>query len=161
MTNTNGDLLSIKSAIFQWEQQVQRGTNLINRFSDATLSEQLLPGKNTGNYIIGHLIAMHDGIPEFLGVGKRMYPELIAAYLLQPEGPSPFRSMEELRSLWTEVHERVALLILTLPEDEWLKRHEMMSDADFQENPLRNKLSVLLNRTNHFAYHLGQLRLFA
>ena len=33
------------------------------------------------------------------------------------------------------------------------------TDEDFAKEPARNKLSVLLNRTNHLAYHLGQLRL--
>jgi hypothetical protein len=34
-----------------------------------------------------------------------------------------------------------------------------MTDEDFAKNPARNKLSVLLNRTSHVAYHLGQMLL--
>jgi hypothetical protein len=43
--------------------------------------------------------------------------------------------------------------------DAWLSRHESMTDADFEKDPARNKLSVLLNRTNHLSFHFGQLRL--
>jgi len=50
-------------------------------------------------------------------------------------------------------------LIKELPEELWLARHNAMTDEDFEANPLRNRLSVLINRTNHFHYHLGQLRL--
>jgi hypothetical protein len=32
-----------------------------------------------------------------------------------------------------------------------------MTEEDFEKEPGRNKLSVLINRTNHMAYHLGQL----
>jgi hypothetical protein len=34
-----------------------------------------------------------------------------------------------------------------------------VSDADFGVNPLRNRLAVLLSRTEHIAYHLGQVAL--
>jgi hypothetical protein len=34
-----------------------------------------------------------------------------------------------------------------------------MTDEDFKANPLRNRLAVLLNRTNHLSYHLGQAAL--
>ena len=45
-----------------------------------------------------------------------------------------------------------------MPADKWFTRHESMTDADFEKDPARNKLSVLLNRTNHLAYHFGQIR---
>jgi hypothetical protein len=34
-----------------------------------------------------------------------------------------------------------------------------ISEQDFAKEPMRNKLNVLINRTNHLAYHYGQLRL--
>ena len=41
--------------------------------------------------------------------------------------------------------------------DDWFSRHTAMTDEDFEKEPGRNKLSVVINRTNHMAYHLGQL----
>jgi len=35
-----------------------------------------------------------------------------------------------------------------------------MTDEDLAKDPGRNKLSVLINRTNHMAYHIGQLVLY-
>jgi hypothetical protein len=40
-----------------------------------------------------------------------------------------------------------------------MDRHTAVSEADFALNPSRNKLSILISRTNHQSYHLGQLNL--
>ena len=42
---------------------------------------------------------------------------------------------------------------------DWAQKHRAMSDADFATNPRRNRLAVLLSRTGHVAYHLGQCAL--
>jgi hypothetical protein len=42
---------------------------------------------------------------------------------------------------------------------DWLDRHMSISAEDFKREPMRNKLNVLINRTNHESYHLGQLML--
>ncbi len=39
---------------------------------------------------------------------------------------------------------------------EWLQRHAAVSGEDFAKDPLRNRFSILLSRTNHLSYHLGQ-----
>jgi hypothetical protein len=41
--------------------------------------------------------------------------------------------------------------------DDWFRAHSAMTEEDLAADPGRNKLSVLINRTNHVAYHLGQL----
>jgi hypothetical protein len=43
--------------------------------------------------------------------------------------------------------------------DGWLSRHTAVSSDDFVKEPHRNKLNVVVNRTGHMAYHIGQLRL--
>jgi len=48
-----------------------------------------------------------------------------------------------------------------LSTDEWLQRHRVMSEEDYAKDPARNRLAVLLNRTNHTSYHLGQALLAA
>jgi hypothetical protein len=42
---------------------------------------------------------------------------------------------------------------------DWLKKHAAVSEEDFLKEPLRNRLAILLSRTNHLAYHLGQTAL--
>ena len=147
-------------AINQWEQVSRRATQLVNQLSNDALDRPVAPGKNTGRYIVGHLIAIHDAMPPILGLGESKYPELVEPYVKQADGyVNNFRTVPELRQLWDETHARISKLINSLPEDDWLLRHTTMTDDEFKANPLRNRLSVLLNRTNHFSYHAGQLRL--
>jgi hypothetical protein len=43
--------------------------------------------------------------------------------------------------------------------DEWLHQHRAMSEEDYAKDPTRNRLAVLLSRTNPLSYHLGQVTL--
>lgn len=152
--------IAIQIAIKQWEIVTNHATKLLGQMSDEALAGQIAPNKNTGSYIMGHLIALHDAIPQFLGIGQTEYPELADIYLKQSEGKSEHpKTVQELRQMWLNTHERVTVLIKELPDHLWLTRHTAMTDEDFEANPLRNKLSILINRTNHFSYHVGQLRL--
>jgi hypothetical protein len=42
------------------------------------------------------------------------------------------------------------------PQD-WFQKHTAVSDEDFAKEPHRNKMNVLISRTIHQAYHVGQL----
>jgi len=42
---------------------------------------------------------------------------------------------------------------------DWMGRHMSVSEEDFAKEPQRNKFNVLIGRTNHQSYHLGQLNL--
>jgi len=46
-----------------------------------------------------------------------------------------------------------------MTSEDWLSRHTSVSEEDFAADPLRNKLNVLIGRTNHESYHLGQANL--
>jgi len=39
---------------------------------------------------------------------------------------------------------------------DWRQRHTAVSEEDFAKDPSRNRFAVLLSRTNHLSYHLGQ-----
>jgi hypothetical protein len=47
----------------------------------------------------------------------------------------------------------------SLSAADWLKKHGAVSEEDFLKEPLRNRLAILLSRTNHLTYHLGQTAL--
>jgi hypothetical protein len=36
---------------------------------------------------------------------------------------------------------------------DWFSRHMLVSPEDFAKEPHRNKLNVIINRTNHMANH--------
>lgn len=150
----------INLALASWDIQVSRLKKILETLSDEQLTGSISPGRNSGWYILGHLIAVNDAMSEILGTGKRACPELHSPFIQNPESAALDRpSVSTLRQYFTLVHERLKRELATLNEDSWLTRHEAMTDEDFVKNPGRNKFSVLLNRTNHLSYHLGQLRL--
>ena len=67
--------------------------------------------------------------------------------------------MAELRKYWDEVNGKLLSQFAALSGNEWLQRHRSMSDEDYAKDPTRNRLAVLLSRTNHLSYHLGQITL--
>jgi len=43
-----------------------------------------------------------------------------------------------------------------MSESDWVQRHSAVSEEDFAKDPSRNRFAILLSRTNHLSYHLGQ-----
>ncbi len=152
--------LYVQMGITQWKLQTGRATALIDKLSDEQLSKEIAPGKNRGSYIIGHLIAVHDAMNTILGTGERQFARLDDTYLKNPDrlGEEEI-SLPLLRQYWQQVHQQLASAFGNLVPEEWFKRHNAMTEEDFTNDPGRNKLSVLLNRAGHLAYHLGQLQL--
>jgi hypothetical protein len=126
--------------------------------SDEDLKKEISPGKNTGIYVLGHLTAVHDAILPLLGLGDKLYPELQNPYIITPDKSGlPLHSGRELKKYWAVVNKHLLEKFQTLTSMEWLTRHNSISAEDFTKEPHRNKLNVLISRTNHLAYHLGQL----
>jgi hypothetical protein len=149
-----------KIALNAWQTQVDRSTQFIYSLTDEELMKDIAPGKNRGVYLVGHLAAVHDALPEILGLGKRAYPDLQPVFLQAADKTiQQLPSVSELKQIWTNVHERLKNEFAKMPADVWFSRHESMTDADFDKDPARNKMSVLITRTAHLAYHFGQLRL--
>ena len=150
--------VSTKVALNAWQTNVDRSTKLINGLTDDQLLKEIAPGKNRGVYLIGHLAAIHDVLPEILGLGKRANPGLQPVFIEAPDKTiDKILSVSELRQIWTSVHERLKNDFAKMTPEAWFRRHESMTDADFEKEPTRNKLAVLVNRTNHLSYHYGQL----
>ena len=147
-------------SIHAWDVQVARTAKILDQLPNEALLREIAPGKNSGIYVLGHLIAVNDAISTILGNGKAAYPELYATFVQNPYNAGLDKpAADELRLYWKQVHERLNAEFLNMDEDSWLARHNSMTDEDFAKDPSRNKLSVLLGRTSHLAYHLGQLRL--
>ncbi|RWY46003.1 DinB family protein [Mucilaginibacter gilvus] len=150
--------LFVKMALQGWNTQVTRAEKYFNALSEADFQKTVAPGKNRIIYLYGHLTSYHGLLSETLGLGQAMYPELAPVFLRTPDGPLVNAyPVEKLREYWHEVHDRLTELFNALPAEDWFKRHNAMTDEDFANDPTRNRLSVLLSRTNHIAYHFGQL----
>jgi len=156
----NKDQLFVKMTLSAWETHITRASELLKSLSDVQLLSEIAPQKNTGIYLVGHLIAIHDAMNDILGLGKRSYIELDEAFVQNPDNSGfDMPNVSVLREYWNDVHQKLGDALKQLSPEEWFKRHTHMTDEDFAKEPHRNKVNVLINRTNHLAYHLGQLRL--
>lgn len=156
-TNTDKELF-IKMVLSNWELQISRMNNLLGKLSDEELSAQTAPGRNTGVYLLGHLAAVSDGLFKFLGLGERLNPGMDDIFLRNPESSGIEKpSIAELKEYWNQINTVLADKISQIQPDEWFTRHTAVSEEDFAKEPHRNKLNIIINRTNHLSYHLGQL----
>ena len=152
--------LFLKMVLDGWRQYIKRTGTLLGELPDERLLLQIAPGKNTGKYLLGHLTAVHDRMLPLLRLGKPLYPELHDPFESKPDGEHirPF-DLDDLRLSWKEVNESLDFSFGQLTSAEWLERHTAVSEEDFVKEPHRNRLNVVINRTNHLAWHYGQLLL--
>ena len=150
--------LSVQLALDQWNNQIKRATKLFEDLTDDQLAGEVAPGRNTGVYLLGHLAAVHDGMLPLLNFGERLHPELENIFLTNPDKSALEKpAISTLRKYWKEVDTALSSHFSKLTVDEWYQKHSAISEEDFKKEPNRNRLNVLLNRTGHVAYHLGQL----
>jgi len=148
----------IKMALDAWNTHIKRADNLLSELSDEQLQQQIAPGKNSGVYLLGHLTAVHDAMLMILGIGKQLYPQLNDAFLSEPDNSGhAFPATAELRKYWSTVNAKLAENIQLFKAQDWFSGHTSISDQEFAKEPHRNKLNIIINRTNHLAWHLGQL----
>jgi hypothetical protein len=156
---TNEELFA-GSAVNSWKQIISRLDKMFSAIRDEDLKQPIAPGRNRVVYLLGHLTAVHDRMLPLLALGERMHPELDAAFLDNPDGPAADAiSPAVLRKAWIEVNSKLTTAFEALKPAQWLEKHTAVSDEDFAKEPHRNRLSVLLSRTNHASFHSGQIRL--
>ncbi len=150
--------LMVNAALSNWKLTVKRASGVFDVLSDEQFHEPVAPGRNRPVYLLGHLTAVHDLMLPLIGLGERRHPELDAVFLSSPDGTiDPLPPVSELKGYWDEVNGLLQEGFTATTPEQWLQRHNSMTDEDFLADPTRNKFSVLLNRTNHTAFHLGQL----
>ncbi|MEZ5294333.1 MAG: DinB family protein [Vicinamibacterales bacterium] len=148
------------TAVQSWTINIGRAEKLFLGLADEEMAKTVAPGRNRLVYLFGHLIAVHDAMLPLLGIGDRLHPELDAAYLEEADSNrADAVPPSDLKRFWAEVHTALRTGFERFTPEDWTARHTAMSDADHAANPLRNRLAVLLNRTAHLAYHMGQCAL--
>ena len=151
------DQMFVDSVIRPFQQVVTRIETTCSNLSDDQLLAEVASYKNRVIYIWGHLTAIHDAMFPVLRLGKRLYPELDLAFVSNPDRSMPLPAGTEIKRSWDDIHTLLLLKLPTLSPANWLERHGSVSPEDFDRDPTRNRLAVLLNRTNHASYHLGQM----
>lgn len=141
-----------------WKTQNTRLDELLAKLSDEQLMQPTAPGRNTGTYLLGHLTAVNDSLFKFLGFGEMMHPELEDVFLRSPDGSGKtMPTVKQLRDYWSEVNTALYIKMDAMTAADWFAKHSAVSEEDFIKDPHRNKLNIILNRTTHQGYHLGQI----
>ena len=158
-TTTQSNLL-VKMILMAWDAQNNHLNKLISSLTDEELGKETAPGKNTGVYLLGHLIAVSDGMLPLLGFGDRLFPEMEDVFIKNPDkSGQAFPSVADLKLRLKAVNTKLNSHFNSTDVHGWLSKHTVVSPEDFVKEPHRNKLNVIITRTGHMAYHIGQIRL--
>ena len=154
----NKEQIMLKMTFDRWNASIKNCDTLLSSLSDEQLQKEIAPKKNRGIYLLGHLIAVHDDLIVLLGIGDKLYPELHTPFIKSPDkSVSEIPSVRELREKWAKQCEWLNQKFESLKPDEWFEKHTAVSLEDFAKEPHRNKLNIIITRTTHLQYHLGQL----
>lgn len=148
----------VKMVFDRWYASIKNCSDLLNSLTDEQLQKDIAPGKNRGIYLLGHLIAVHDDILVLLNMGDKLYPELYEPFLKSPDKTfAQITPAKELRTYWAKQCEVLKQKFEGLKSANWFEKHTAVSAEDFIKEPHRNKLNIMITRTAHLAYHIGQL----
>lgn len=156
--DTTKEQLFVKMVLDAWHTSIKRTETLFSDLSDEGLQKEVSGGRNTGVYLLGHLIAVHDRMISLLGLGESQYPELFESFVAEAQKPNQeMAPVSELKTYWKEVHAKLDDYFNKMAPEDWFKKHTSVSEEDFEKEPHRNRLNVIISRTNHLEYHRGQL----
>jgi hypothetical protein len=140
-----------------WKAQIERSDKLFGSLSSEEVLREIAPGRNRLLYLWGHLTAIHDAMLPLLGLGERLHPEFDAAFVSNPDkSQAAILSHEQVRHAWKAVNGELSKGFEKMAWSDWLQRHTAVSEEDFAKDASRNRFAILLSRTNHLSYHLGQ-----
>ena len=143
-----------------WKAQIERADKLFGSLSTDEVVREIALGRNRLLYIWGHLTAIHDAMLPLLAMGKRLHPEFDVAFVANPDkSQAVIPSHEEVRRAWNVVNGELWKGFEEMSSADWLLRHSAVSAEDFAKDASRNRFAILLSRTNHLSYHLGQATL--
>lgn len=148
----------VKMVLDRWFALIDRCDRVLNSTTDEELQKEIVPGKNRGVYLLGHLIAVHDDMMPILDFGDKLFPELYEPFIMYPDKAiREIPSVKELRTYWSKQNEILIQKFENLEPHEWFEKHASVSAENFEKEPHRNKLNILMTRTSHLSYHVGQL----
>jgi hypothetical protein len=157
-TQTNELELLVKMSLMAWDAQNNALNKLLNELSDEQLQKEIAPGRNRGIYLLGHLVAVSDGMIPLMDFGEKLFPGLYPVFVKEPDSAiNDLPSAVELKLDLEAVNAKLTEKIKTTTTAQWFERHTAISPEDFAKEPHRNKLNIIINRTGHMAYHIGQM----
>ena len=150
----------VTAALSSWKGNIDRADRLFSPLNEEQLQKEVAPGKNRLIYLWCHLTAVHDRMLPLLGFGERLHPELDPIFITSPDRTiAKLPAAEEIKKSWSEVNSRLLAGLESLSPAQWLEKHSSVSEEDFAKDPSRNRFAILLSRTSHIAFHVGQTAL--
>jgi DinB superfamily len=150
----------VTAAINSWKLNIERADRLFSPLTEEQLLKEVAPGKNRLVYLWGHLTAVHDRMLPLLVLGPRLHPDYDALFITNPDKTAPtLPPAAEIKKVWNEINGKLLSGFESLSAADWLQKHASVSTEDFAKDPQRNRFSVLLSRTTHISFHLGQTAL--
>jgi hypothetical protein len=141
-----------------WHLHIKRTNDVLDNLSDEQFLLEVSHGRNRGVYLLGHLTAIHDRILPLLGLGEPLHPQLYNLFVLKADKTTAeIPDTNDLRLYWNQVNATLAEHFSKIAPETWFEKHNAVSAEDFAKEPHRNKLNLVINRTNHLSNHLGQL----
>lgn len=151
---TNDEIL-IHSALSVWRLYDTRIIRAFHPLSEAELQKEVAPGRNRLLYLWGHLTAVSDSLFPLLTIGPKLYPDLESMFLSNPDGAvSNYYTGAQVKEASAQIHQALWHAFNRWTVREWLAPHAAAKHLN--GDPTRNRFSVMVNRTAHMAYHLGQ-----
>jgi hypothetical protein len=148
----------ILSALQSWSQVIARLDQKLLNLTDEQLERQVSPERNRLIYLLGHLTVAHDKMRILLRMNDRLHPELDIAFFDHPDRSQRHQfSTSDLKKAWSDVNQDLMAGMLRFTSKEWLERHGAVLEAEFLLDQSRTRLAILLSRTNHASFHLGQI----
>jgi hypothetical protein len=143
-----------------WKAQIERADKLFGSLSSEEALREIAPGRNRLLYLWGHLTAIHDAMLPLLGLRERLHPEFDVAFVSNPDkSRADIPSREQVHRAWNAVNAELWKGFEKMSWSDWVQPHSAVSEEDFAKDASRNRFSILLSRTNHLSYHLGQAAL--
>ena len=103
---------------------------------------------------------MNDGLLPLLGIAERLHPEFDEMFIRKPDRSVELTvTAQSLKSAWDKINQKLWEGFSKFSAADWAGRHTAVSEDEFKREPNRNKFTVLLGRTAHMSYHVGQATL--
>jgi DinB superfamily len=148
------------AAVNSWKINIERADRFFSPLTEEQLLREVAPGKNRLIYLWGHLTAVHDRMLPLLVLGPRLHPEYDSLFITNPDKTAPtLPAAAEIKKAWDEINGKLLAGFQKLSAPDWLQKHASVSEEDFAKDPQRNRFAVLLSRTTHISFHLGQTAL--
>ena len=72
---------AIDIIIKSWATQQTHLRKTLDKISNEQLVKEVAPGKNTGLYLLGHIIAVNENMRTLFGLGELLFPKLEKVFI--------------------------------------------------------------------------------